>query len=44
MRIGGDSQRAMTWATISQLALLLIHWGIYKALDVLRPFKKPKAE
>ena len=44
MRSEGYSQRAITGATISQFALLLIHWGIYKALDVLMPFKKPKIE
>jgi hypothetical protein len=42
MRLEGYSERAITWATASQFALLLIHWGIYRALDVLMPFKKPK--
>jgi hypothetical protein len=44
MRLEGYSQRAITWATISQFALLFLNWGIYKALDVLMPFKKPKVE
>jgi hypothetical protein len=44
MHVKGYSQRAITWATISQLALLVLHWGVYKALDVLMPFKKSKIE
>ena len=44
MRLEGYSKRAIIWATISQFALLLIHWGIHKALEVLIPFKKPKVE
>jgi hypothetical protein len=44
MRLEGYSQRAITLATISQFALLLINWGIYKALDVLMPFKKSKID
>jgi len=44
MRLEGYSQRAIIWATISQFCLLLIHWGIYRALDVLMPFKKTKGE
>jgi hypothetical protein len=44
MCLEGYSKRAIIWATISQFALLLIHWGIHKALDVLMRFKKSKAE
>jgi hypothetical protein len=40
MRLEGYSQRAITWATVSQFILLFFNWGIDKALDVLRSFKK----
>jgi hypothetical protein len=44
MYLAGYSRRAITWATVSQLVLLLLHWGIHKALDVLMPFKKAKVD
>jgi hypothetical protein len=44
MRRERYSKRAIMWATVSQFALLLLHWGISKALDVLMPFKKPNIE
>jgi hypothetical protein len=40
MRLEGCSKRAIIRATLSQFALLFFNWGIGKALDVLRSFKK----
>lgn len=40
----GYSRVMIEWATIVQLVLLILHWGINKALDILRPFKKPSAD
>jgi hypothetical protein len=44
MRAEGYSERAVLWATVSQFALLLLHWGLSKGVDILTPFKKPKIE
>jgi hypothetical protein len=44
MRAEGYSKRAVLWATVSQFALLLLHWGLSKGVDILTPFKKSKIE
>jgi hypothetical protein len=40
MASDGYSRRAIEWATVIELSLLILWWGLEKALALLTPFKK----
>jgi hypothetical protein len=44
MRLEGRPQWQIECATAIQIIVLLLHWGIRRALDVLTLFKMPKAD